>query len=215
MAVGQVTREELQAALPETTGTLRLTGLEGPVEVYRDRYGIPHATGRVGARCVLRPGLRDGAGPAVADGVRPAPGHGPLGRVRRVERGRAGRGHAALPARRHGAAGLRRTERRDAGHAGRLRRRGQRLRGVVRGAAGGVRPGGRHARAVGALALAGCLQGAPHYHGQLRRKAVAGPAPAGAWAGEGGAHAARLPARPPGHRPARRRVRGPRRGRAG
>ena len=43
MAVGQVTREELQAALPETTGTLRLTGLEGPVEVYRDRYGIPHA----------------------------------------------------------------------------------------------------------------------------------------------------------------------------
>ena len=29
--------------LPETTGTLRLTGLEGPVEVYRDQYGIPHA----------------------------------------------------------------------------------------------------------------------------------------------------------------------------
>ena len=43
MAVGKVTYEELKAALPDTTGMLRLKGLEGPVQVYRDGYGIPHA----------------------------------------------------------------------------------------------------------------------------------------------------------------------------
>ena len=34
---------EFSAALPDTTSTLRLTGLEGPVEIVRDQLGIPHA----------------------------------------------------------------------------------------------------------------------------------------------------------------------------
>ena len=28
--------------LPRTSGSLRLTGLEGPVEIARDRWGVPH-----------------------------------------------------------------------------------------------------------------------------------------------------------------------------
>ena len=34
--------DELQAAVPPLTGEINLPGLESPVEVYRDRYGIPH-----------------------------------------------------------------------------------------------------------------------------------------------------------------------------
>jgi penicillin amidase len=34
--------DDLRAALPELTGTLRLKGLEGPVDIYRDHWGIPH-----------------------------------------------------------------------------------------------------------------------------------------------------------------------------
>ena len=34
--------EHFDAALPNLTGTLNLSGLEGPVTVYRDRWGIPH-----------------------------------------------------------------------------------------------------------------------------------------------------------------------------
>lgn len=37
-----LTREELVAALPSTTGTLSLPGLESRVEIYRDTLGIPH-----------------------------------------------------------------------------------------------------------------------------------------------------------------------------
>jgi penicillin amidase len=37
-----LTTGELRAAVPEHTGTLRLRGLERPVQVYRDRLGIPH-----------------------------------------------------------------------------------------------------------------------------------------------------------------------------
>jgi len=33
---------QFQGALPDVTSTLRLAGLEGPVEVHRDRLGIPH-----------------------------------------------------------------------------------------------------------------------------------------------------------------------------
>jgi penicillin amidase len=35
-------RESLQAAIPALDGTLRLAGLDGPVEVVRDSLGIPH-----------------------------------------------------------------------------------------------------------------------------------------------------------------------------
>jgi penicillin amidase len=37
-----LTAADLQAAVPELTGTLRLPGIEHPVEIYRDTLGIPH-----------------------------------------------------------------------------------------------------------------------------------------------------------------------------
>ena len=37
-----ITREDLQRALPQLDGTLRLGGLDAPVEVFRDGFGIPH-----------------------------------------------------------------------------------------------------------------------------------------------------------------------------
>ena len=41
-----ITRREMKAALPDTATPLTLPGLHGPVEVYRDRYGIPHVRAR-------------------------------------------------------------------------------------------------------------------------------------------------------------------------
>ncbi len=39
----QIDRQrELQAALPEVLNTLYLDGLDGTIDIYRDRYGIPH-----------------------------------------------------------------------------------------------------------------------------------------------------------------------------
>lgn len=38
----RITAEELRAALPAVEGTVRLAGLDGPVEVVRDSLGIPH-----------------------------------------------------------------------------------------------------------------------------------------------------------------------------
>jgi penicillin amidase len=37
-----LTHDDLRAALPDLTGTLRLPGLQAPVEIYRDGLGIPH-----------------------------------------------------------------------------------------------------------------------------------------------------------------------------
>jgi penicillin amidase len=37
-----ITRADLSAALPDVTSLLHLPGLQQPVEVYRDRWGIPH-----------------------------------------------------------------------------------------------------------------------------------------------------------------------------
>ena len=42
MAAATITTADLESSLPDTSGTLRLPGLAGTVEVYRDRYGIPH-----------------------------------------------------------------------------------------------------------------------------------------------------------------------------
>ena len=42
MAVLPRSKEDLEAALPDTSKTLRLEGLEALVQVYRDSYGIPH-----------------------------------------------------------------------------------------------------------------------------------------------------------------------------
>ena len=38
--------EDLQAAVPDYTGTLHLRGLAHPVQIYRDRLGIPHLRAR-------------------------------------------------------------------------------------------------------------------------------------------------------------------------
>ena len=38
----QIGREAFQAALPDVSSTVNLDGLDQPVEVFRDRYGIPH-----------------------------------------------------------------------------------------------------------------------------------------------------------------------------
>ena len=37
-----ITRAALQAALPDITATLQLQGLQRPVAIIRDRWGIPH-----------------------------------------------------------------------------------------------------------------------------------------------------------------------------
>ena len=34
--------EDLQQALPRVTGTEKLSGLDGEIQVYRDAHGIPH-----------------------------------------------------------------------------------------------------------------------------------------------------------------------------
>ena len=46
MAVIPRTKEDLESALPDIETPLRLKGLESTVEVYRDRYGIPHIRAR-------------------------------------------------------------------------------------------------------------------------------------------------------------------------
>jgi penicillin amidase len=38
----RITHTDLQAALPDVTSTLRLPGLQQPVDIYRDQWGIPH-----------------------------------------------------------------------------------------------------------------------------------------------------------------------------
>lgn len=38
----KLTQADLQAALPTVTGTLQTGGLDGPIDIYRDAYGIPH-----------------------------------------------------------------------------------------------------------------------------------------------------------------------------
>jgi len=41
-----LTPDDLKAALPALTGTVHLKGLEGPIDIYRDRLGIPHIFAR-------------------------------------------------------------------------------------------------------------------------------------------------------------------------
>jgi penicillin amidase len=38
----RITRDDLQAALPDVTSTLQLPGLRQPVDIFRDRWGVPH-----------------------------------------------------------------------------------------------------------------------------------------------------------------------------
>ena len=38
-----ITRNNLESSLPDTTGAVEVQGLTAPVQIYRDRCGIPHA----------------------------------------------------------------------------------------------------------------------------------------------------------------------------
>ncbi len=40
--MAKLTQDDLQAALPAVAGTLQTDGLDGPIDIYRDVYGIPH-----------------------------------------------------------------------------------------------------------------------------------------------------------------------------
>ena len=42
VSVSEIGSAELKAAVPPLSGTLRLKGLTGKVEVYRDEFGIPY-----------------------------------------------------------------------------------------------------------------------------------------------------------------------------
>ena len=39
---GSIDRQRLERALPDTSGTVRVGGLDQPVEIVRDSLGIPH-----------------------------------------------------------------------------------------------------------------------------------------------------------------------------
>ena len=41
-----MTKEDLKAALPDTSSALKVRGLESPVQMYRDAHGIPHVKAR-------------------------------------------------------------------------------------------------------------------------------------------------------------------------
>ena len=37
-----ITGADLKSSLPDTSGTVRLSGLDGHVDIFRDGFGIPH-----------------------------------------------------------------------------------------------------------------------------------------------------------------------------
>ena len=39
-----ITDADLKAALPDVTSSLAFAGLDGPITIYRDEWGIPHIT---------------------------------------------------------------------------------------------------------------------------------------------------------------------------
>ena len=41
-----ITREDLKSALPDLSRTFRLKGIEAPIEICRDRFGVPHVLAR-------------------------------------------------------------------------------------------------------------------------------------------------------------------------
>src|SRR5512139_2016401 len=44
----RITEKDLKSALPQMSGTLKLKGLDAPIEIYRDRYGVPHVLAQTG-----------------------------------------------------------------------------------------------------------------------------------------------------------------------
>ncbi|MBW1961277.1 MAG: penicillin acylase family protein [Deltaproteobacteria bacterium] len=41
-----ISEKDFKAALPQTSGSFRLKGIEAPIEIYRDRFGIPHLSAK-------------------------------------------------------------------------------------------------------------------------------------------------------------------------
>ena len=62
-------RDDLKSALPDTSKTLQLNGLDASIEIYRDGYGIPHVKAQTVPRRLLWAGLRHRAGPPMAHGL--------------------------------------------------------------------------------------------------------------------------------------------------
>ena len=75
----------LRNTVPSPSGTLAIAGLSAPVEVVRDREGVPHIFAEDHRRSLLRARVPARAGPPVADGAdaprRPGP---PVGDFRRA-----------------------------------------------------------------------------------------------------------------------------------
>ena len=141
--------------LPKQKGTIELAGLEGPVRVRRDRWGVPHVEAGVRRRPLVRRGLLPRPGPALADGLLPPRPLRPRLRVRR-RGGAAGRpadahpGHAAHGRARGGGARPRAARPARALLRGRQRGGGERQGAALRDAAAAARvralAPGRHPR---------------------------------------------------------------------
>ena len=117
--VGAAWHRLARRPLPKTSGTIELEGLDGPVRIRRDRWGVPHVEAGE-PRPLVRGGLLPRPGPALPDGLLPARGPGPP-----LRDGRAGDASGRPPDA-------------DARHPPRRRARG-----------GGPRPGApRHPRAL-------------------------------------------------------------------
>ncbi len=67
-------------SFPKIDGELQLDGLNAPVDIYRDKMGIPHIYADDGSRPVLRPGLCPCPGALLANGFLPACRRRPDGR---------------------------------------------------------------------------------------------------------------------------------------
>ena len=169
---------DLRAALPELRETVRLPGLEAPVEVWRDPEGIPHVRAASRRDAFLAQGFvhaQDRLWHMEYDRRR---AHGPLGRVRgrrpRSPRTRQLRRFRPRPERPRR---LRRTSARRRGRCSTPTRPG-----VNAFLADHARPPGRvpaprrPARAVAAVGQPRRLQGAPRGDGPLADRSSGGPA---------------------------------------
>ena len=68
-------------ALPQVAGTLSVEGLSAPVQIVRDRWGIPHITAQTQDDLFVAQGSRAGAGSPVSDGPVAPRRPGPAGEV--------------------------------------------------------------------------------------------------------------------------------------
>ena len=169
----EITRNDLQAALPDLTSPLTLPGLREPVQVFRDRVGHPPHPRRKRVGPVLRTGLRHRPGPPLAHGRRPPPGPRPLVGDRRRGRPEAGPSACAPPAWDRAARARPRGQQSGGPrHGPGVRRRGQRLHRHDQRPARGILTAGEGAGAVGGLALRGGVQDPQHSARDVRGEVV-------------------------------------------